>query len=346
MLFLVYGNIIMKLGPKISVILPFYNAESTLYRALNSIKQQSFTDFECIMVDNNSTDNSAIIASKFAITDKRFLLTSESAQGVAYASNKGSNIARGDYIARMDADDESLPNRLKLQYDFLRQNKDYGAVGGLVEYVAHIEGNTGFADFVTWNNSLISYRQIYINRFMEMPIINPSAMWRKSISISLGTYHNGDFPEDYQMWLRWLAEGIKIAKVPYKVLRWYDSKTRLTRSDKRYSIEAFYKVKTPYLSKFMKQINVHYPRVGIWGASKIARKRANLLLEYGVEICCFIDITKKRQLAENTMFYKDIPPKGELFILVYVKQKLMRDRVEDFLLRKEYILGKDFLFVS
>ena len=336
----------MNTTPKISVIFPFYNAESTLKRALNSIKGQSFTNFECIMVDNNSTDASSSIAKDFADIDSRFILISENKQGVVYASNKASKLANGDYIARMDADDESFGDRLQLQYDFLEQNHDYGAVGGLVEYIAHKEDTQGFADFVDWNNSLVDYQQIYIKRFMEMPIINPSAMWRRSVAEEFGLYYSGDFPEDYELWLRWLAARVKVAKVPHKVIKWYDSDNRLTRNDELYSIESFYKAKSPYLSIYLKEINHHFKKLAVWGASKIVRKRANLLLEHGVEICCFIDITKKRQLNESTMYYEDIPPKGELFILVYVKQKQMRENVEAFLQEKSYVEGEDYLLIS
>ncbi len=334
------------MNPKISIILPFYNAEETLYRALLSIKNQTFISFECIMVDNNSDDASVDIAKEFAKLDQRFILSSEGQQGVVYASNKGSKLAKGKYIARMDADDECFAERLKLQYNFMESNTDYGAVGGLVQYIAHKQGTDGFAAFVQWANSLITYEQIYNKRFMELPIINPSAMWRKSVAQQYGMYEAGDFPEDYQMWLRWLNAGVKIGKVKQNVIKWYDSEKRLSRSNELYNIESFYKAKSPFLNEYLKKINPHYPKVAVWGAGKISRKRANLLIEYGIDICCYIDITKKRQIDKTVLYYEDIPSKGELFILVYVKQKLMRDRVEAFLQNNSYIEGEDFIFVS
>ena len=332
--------------PEISVIVPFYNAEPTLRRALNSIYAQSFANFECIMIDNNSTDASGGIAQEFANNNSNYRLIRELKQGVVYASNAGSNISRGKYIARMDADDESCKNRLQLQYDFLEKNMDYGAVGGLVEYVPHKENTQGFASFVLWANTLISYEEIFLKRFMELPIINPSAMWRKNIAQQLGEYQQGDFPEDYQMWLRWLNAGVKVGKVPYKVLKWYDSEQRLTRSDDLYSIDSFYKAKSPFLNSFLQKINPFYPKVAVWGASKTARKRADMLAKYGVEICCYIDITKKRQLYKEVLYYEDIPEPGMMFILIYVKQEAMRNRVEKFLISRDYVEGVNFLFVS
>ncbi len=332
--------------PLISVIIPFYNSEATLKRALLSIQLQTFETFECIMVDNNSTDNSSSIALEFVNSDSRFILLSETKQGVVYASNAAYDKSKAQYIARMDSDDESYPNRLKLQYDFLENNMDYGAVGSLVDYAPHKDNTEGFYSFVQWANSIQSSEQIHLRRFMELPIINPSAMWRRDISEEHGMYHNGDFPEDYEMWLRWLNNGVKIGKVAERLLKWYDSDSRLTRTDKIYSLESFYKVKTPFLVEFLKKTNPLFPKVAIWGASKTSRKRAKLLEDHGIEICCYIDITKKRQLEDPLLYYRDLPPKGQLYILVYVKQEVMRINIEKFLLKNSYSEGQDFIFVS
>ena len=123
--------------PKISVILPFYNAERTIARAITSIANQNFRDFECILIDNNSTDNSTWIAQKIIDRDIRFTIISEKKQGVTFASNKGLEVSKGKYIARMDADDWSYPERLEIQSDFLDKYLHYGAVGSLVKHIAH-----------------------------------------------------------------------------------------------------------------------------------------------------------------------------------------------------------------
>ncbi|OQX99003.1 MAG: hypothetical protein B6I20_10345, partial [Bacteroidetes bacterium 4572_117] len=194
--------------PKISVILPFYNAETTLERAIASIANQTFTDFECILTDNNSTDNSRSIAENWTKKDSRFVLISEKQQGVVFASNTASETAKGEYIARMDSDDWAYPQKLKLQSDFLDNNPGFGAVAGLVEHIAHNKKTGGFARFVEWSNSIQAYSEISNRRFIEQPIVNPSAMWRKNVASLHGMYLFGDFPEDYELWLRWLGAGV------------------------------------------------------------------------------------------------------------------------------------------
>lgn len=332
--------------PKISVILPFYNAETTLARAIQSIESQSFTNFECILIDNNSTDNSKEIALKFVNNDKRFKLISEKKQGVMFASNAGWELSKGKYIARMDADDWSHPDKLKLQNDFLDFNSDYGAVGTLVKHISHSEFTGGMARFVEWSNNVITYDEILNNRFIELPIVNPTAMWRREIAQKHGMYKSGDFPEDYEMWLRWLDEGVKICKLKEVLLDWHDSDNRLTRTNPIYSDNAFYKIKTGYLAKWLKKHNPFYPKVAVWGASKISRRRARLLESHGIEICCYIDTKKGRQLNQQVYYYEDIPSPDDIFVLTYIRQMEHRKEIREFLPTKGFIEGDSFLLVS
>ena len=333
--------------PKISVILPFYNANKTILRAVLSIKNQTFTNFECILVDNNSTDDSKAIVQTIVDSDHRFKLVSEKKQGVTFASNKGWETSTGEYIARMDADDWSHPTRLEKQNDFLDSNPDYGAVGTLVNHMSHSEYTGGMARFVEWSNSLTTYDQICKNRFIELPIVNPTAMWRRQVAAENGMYLDGNFPEDYEMWLRWLDKGVKIGKIKEVLLDWYDSDNRLSRTHKIYSDKLFYKIKTKYLADWLEKNNPFHPKVAIWGASKISRRRAKLLEEHCIEICCYIDTkNNKRQIDKEVHFFKNIPSPETIFVLTYIKQREAREATRAFLIKKGYNESENFLVVS
>jgi len=333
-------------SPKVSVVLPFYNAEKTLSVALKSIADQEFSDWECVMVNNNSGDGSREVAAAWENQDQRFRLIDEKQQGVMYASNRGCEAAQGDYLARMDADDVSLPGRLKLQSEFLDSHPDFGAVAGLVTHVGDPETTGGFQRFVEWSNSVISYEEIYNRRFIEAPIVNPSAMWRRETMELFGLYLAGDFPEDYEMWLRWLDAGVKIAKVPEVVLDWHDSEGRLTRTHPIYSDRAFYEIKSKYLAKWLSEHNPYHPYVAIWGASRISRRRARILEQQGVRINTYIDTKRTRQLEKELIYYEDLPESGSLFILTYIRQMDNRERIQAFLEGLGYVEGKDYLLVS
>src|SRR5210317_1929511 len=100
--------------PQISVILPFRDASSTLQRSIKSILEQSFKDFELLLVDDGSTDDSAEIAESFS--DERIKHVKLNPQGIVGALNEGYYASQGKYVARMDADDYSHPDRLKKQF--------------------------------------------------------------------------------------------------------------------------------------------------------------------------------------------------------------------------------------
>ncbi len=328
------------------MILPFYNAGNTLDRAIRSILTQEMEDFELILIDNGSTDNSLSIAEAFCAEDTRLRLTTEAQRGVVHASNTGAGLARGGYIARMDADDEALPEKLKLQAKYLDEHPDCDAVAGLAEHVSHSSQTTGFSRFVAWSNAIRSDEEIFHNRFIELPVINPTLMWRRQTAEAHGLYQSGDFPEDYEMILRWLDEGVKIVKIPEVVLKWYDSDTRLTRTDDTYSDKAFYRIKSRYLAKWLQQHNPFHPSVAVWGASRISRRRVKLLEQHGINVCCFIDTKKSRQIVKEVIYYQDLPEAGSLFILSYIRQMDNRDRIRKFLSNKGYQEGKNFLMVS
>jgi len=331
---------------KVSVILPFYNAERTLHRALASIARQNMGDFECVMVDNNSIDGSLKIAEVWTKKDGRYKLFREPMQGVMFASNRGAREAKGSYLARMDADDVALPERLRLQSDFLDGNPEYGAVAGRVLHVGDPNSTKGFQRFVEWSNSILSYKEICYRRFIEAPIVNPTAMWRRSTMEKHGMYLAGPFPEDYEMWLRWLDRGVKIGKLKDLVLEWHDSEQRLTRTDPIYSDRSFYEIKSRYLARWLTENNKFHPDVAVWGASRISRRRARMVEQHGIRIGTYIDTKKGRQIEKDVLYYEDLPRAGTLFILTYIRQMDNRERIQAFLEERGYLEGKDYLLVS
>ncbi len=336
----------MDIIPRVTVVLPFYNAGKTLLRAAESIRGQDFSDWECILVDNNSTDNGRDLALTMVKKDARFSLVEEKTQGVMFASNRGCEHARGAYIARMDADDVARPGRLRVQCEFLDLHPDFGAVAGLAKHVGDPQTTGGFSRFVDWSNSVISYEEIFLRRFIEAPIVNPTAMWRRETMEQFGLYHSGEFPEDYEMWLRWLDQGVKIAKIPEVILDWHDSEGRLTRTHHIYSDRAFYEIKSSYLAKWLSAHNPFFPGVWIWGASRISRRRAKILEQQGVRVDAYIDTKRSRQIDREVIFYEDLPPAGEGFILTYIRQMDNREKIQRFLEERGYVEGKDYLLVS
>lgn len=255
--------------PEVSVILPFYNAENTLKAAAESILQQTFDDFELLLINNKSTDRSCEIAQHLSNTDSRIQLLNETNQSVACAMNCGLKNAKGKFLARMDADDIAQSQRLEKQVKFLEDNPEIGLIGSEVKYVPHNESTAGFQRFVDWANSFHTPEEIQLNRFVEIPLVNPTILFRRKFFEKYGGCLNGDFPEDYEMQLRYLEAGVKMSKIPEQLIEWHDYATRLTRTDKRYSIEAFFRIKARYFKSWSKKNNPFHPNIWVWGEKHV-----------------------------------------------------------------------------
>lgn len=332
--------------PEVSVILPFYNAERTLPAAIESILTQTFENFELLLIDNNSSDNSRQIAQKYAAKDSRAKLLQEKKPGVANAMNCGLENSLGIFVARMDADDISLPERLVKQVNYLKNFPEIGLVGCEVKYMPHEKNTAGFQRFVDWVNSFHSPEVIERNRFVEIPVVNPTIMFRREIFEKLGGCLQGDFPEDYEMQLRYLEAGVKMAKLSEPLLEWHDYSTRLTRTDERYSTKAFFRTKAAYFKKWSEKHNRFHPNIWVWGAGRKTRQRARLLEKEGLKIQGYFDIVKGKTTEKPTLHFTEVPDPGNIFIVPMVTKMGARELIQSYLLKAGYAEGKDFLLMG
>jgi glycosyltransferase involved in cell wall biosynthesis len=183
--------------PEVSVVMSVYNGERFLQEAVRSILDQTFPDFEYIIVDDGSTDQTASILGSFDDQRIRLIYNPENL-GLTASLNKGIDAAQGEFIARMDADDVSLPSRLEKQVSYLRSHPDIGVVGTDKQDIdlegRYLEKN--------WNPptlpGYVGWRLYFGN-----PIIHPSVMIRKRCLENVGLYDNYKrTAQDYDLWMR------------------------------------------------------------------------------------------------------------------------------------------------
>lgn len=329
---------------EVSVILPFFNAQNTLEKAIQSIINQTFSDFELLLINNNSTDSSKEIAFYYEKKYPQIRLFNEKKQGVVFASKLGLDFAKGKYIARMDSDDVAHPERLLLQSNFLNQNINIQAVSSLVSYFSESKNTLGFERFVNWSNSIQSTEEIWLNRFVEFPLVNPTLMFRREIAEKYGFYKSGNFPEDYEMFLRWAENGVKFAKIKEILLQWNDSTTRLTRTDKIYSTEYFYQIKIYYLTNWLKK-NGHF-NIAVWGAGRKTRQRCQLIENYGITIDFYIDIIENKTDKKKCIHFSEIPEAGKIFIVSFVAIETARNNIVHFLKSRNYEVEKHYILAG
>jgi glycosyltransferase involved in cell wall biosynthesis len=277
--------------PVVSILVPCYNAAETLTETLESLIQQTLSDFEVVAVDDGSTDSTLSILHSWAIRDNRFRVLARPHGGVIAASNAGISACRATYIARMDADDLSYPQRLALQVEYLDKHPDVAVVGSLVKAFPEDVVREGYRIYVQWLNSLVSNEDIRREMFVESPLANPSVMMRKTWVEKMGGYQDYGWPEDYDLWLRMYLAGAVFAKVPEVLLAWRDHPERITRTDPRYSLENFLRAKAHYLARGPLEGR---DAVIVWGAGMMGRRLGKQLQLQDVPLVAFVDIDPKK----------------------------------------------------
>ena len=222
---LLYKTTLIKKMPKLSVIIPVFNAESYLREAIDSIIQQSFTDWELIIINDGSTDSSERIIADY--TDPRIkYYKNEGNIGLIATLNKGIDLCKGEYIARMDADDISETDRFKYQLAFFKKNKEYAMCGTYAKIIDKNNQEIGKIINLQTNDYL------QINLLFSVPFLHPSMMIRGDVLRS--NYFDPEYKhaEDYDLWCR-ISDKYKVANIPDYLLkyRWHTTNTSVTNAD-------------------------------------------------------------------------------------------------------------------
>ena len=259
----------------------------------------------------------------------------------------GYELSQGMYIARMDADDISLPDRLVKQLEYLEDNPQIGIAGAQVKIISEDIVGQGFLLYEQWLNRLCQPADIERELFIESPIPNPTAFFRREVYSKLGGYQDPEWAEDYDLWLRANAAGIKMGKPSGVLLYWRDHVNRLTHCDTRYNNKLFLKAKAFYLS----QSNYLLKRKAvIWGTGPTGVYLHDVLLENKINIEAFIDVNPKRIGGKKrglpVYHFKDVHRFKDVLIIAAVGSRGAREKIRQALLEMGKREGHDFLFAA
>jgi glycosyltransferase involved in cell wall biosynthesis len=216
----------------ISVVMSAYNAEKYISEAIESILNQSFENFEFIIINDCSTDNTLEIIKRYSSQDSRIkLINNKENLGLTSSLNKAIKSSKGKYIARMDDDDISEKTRFEKQIEFLEKNKDIDIVGSFAKNIDE-EGNILNDRTVPLNHDEI------INILPKLsPLIHPAIIFRKKSLGKIGFY-NEKFrtSQDYEMWFRAMAAGLKFQNLPLYLVKYRVNDNYFERKSFKYRI--------------------------------------------------------------------------------------------------------------
>lgn len=198
-----------------------------------------------------------------------------------------------------------------------------------------------------WQNACLTPEQIATEIYVESPFVHPSVMFRRSHVLELGGYRPGDFPEDYDLWLRLHRAGRIMGKLPEILLDWRESPQRLSRTDPRCSRQAFDRLRARYLAT---DPRLKDRPLAFWGAGKSTRQRARHLMDLGYRPTAWIDIDP-RKIGNRIDGIPVVPPAwlrqpGKPFVLGYVARHGAREIISTRLIGMSYRQGQDWLMVG
>jgi glycosyltransferase involved in cell wall biosynthesis len=291
--------------PGISVLLPMYNAQTTLATALESLRRQRFSDWECVLCDDGSTDESAAIALAYAARDRRFTVIRCNHSGLVTTLNAGLRLCRAPYVARLDADDVCHRERLGAQYEYLEQHPELAGVGCGIRTFPRSGLSTSRRQYETWLNSLATEGDIARDRFVECPLAHPTWFIKREVFLAFG-YRDMGWPEDYDLILRLLGAGQRLSIVQRRLLGWRESSTRFSRTNRGYDIESFTRCRAHFLAA---DWLANRPRYGLWGYGSTGRNLARALLLHGKKPAYIVELHPGR-IGQRILGVPVVAPSG------------------------------------
>ena len=295
---------------KVTILLPAYNAALYLRDSLDSIMRQAFKDFDVLLIDDGSMDDTSKIAIEYSNIDRRIkYYKNEKNIGLIKTLNKGLSLAKGEYIVRMDADDIMFDDRLYKQVKYMDSNPECFVCGGQMEYIG---GLTGMAPILPQK-----YEDLLYLSLINCPLYHPTTIIRNSAIKQFGLKYNDSYKhaEDYKFWSDIIfSHPNSIANIKDVVLFYRISNNQIT---------AKYSDEQDLISKIVRRENVQH-----------------VLVPYGIKLPEVVNCEIIEKVS--SLIRKEHIDAAEILTLVlcmlYMSMENSYVRIKHFILSKDYSL--------
>jgi glycosyltransferase involved in cell wall biosynthesis len=293
-------------------------------------------------VDDGSIDETARIARLFADHDSRFRVVATPPHGLIAALNEGLRHCHAPLVARMDADDVMHRERLKVQAEALDRDSMLSAVGCHVRLFPRRSLSPRLREYEEWLNGLQSPADVARDAFVECPVVHPTLMMRREIAAD--GYVDRGWPEDYDLVLRALARGHRVAIVPGRLVSWRNGPNSLSRRDPRYAEERFTACKAHFLSEGFLAAHATYV---LWGYGATGRSLRRALALHDRVPSHIVEV--KRSRIGQRIHGAEVVPDTAIStlhghrIVVSVARAGPRSMIRTALSRAGFVEGEDFV---
>ena len=258
----------------ISILMPVYNAELYLQECIDSIINQSFTNWELIAVDDFSTDGSLKLLKQYESSNSRIKIFKNKEKGIIPALSLAFEKANGHLISRMDADDIMATDKLELLFKGIEKHPN-AITTSKVQYFSEKGIGDGYANYESWLNSLTDEQNHYDSIYRECVLPSPNWLMSKENLMKLGGFKSLNYPEDYDLCFKAYKQGVQIIGLEEVLHFWRDYPERTSRNDPNYADNRFLEMKVKY---FLECDYNSESTLVIWGAGKKGKQIAKLLI--------------------------------------------------------------------
>jgi len=330
--------------PLISILIPFKNTEDYIEACLDSIINQSYKNWELLIIDDNSTDSSYHIVNKFAKKDSRVKLLKNNGVGIIEALRTALKASKGELITRMDSDDVMAINKIEvLSTNLLKHGKKHVALG-LVNYFAKDGIKAGYKSYEIWLNKLTKAGHNYSEIYKECVIPSPCWMVYKTDLEACNAFNPDTYPEDYDLAFRFYKQRYTCIPCNQTIHHWRDYSSRTSRTDSHYAENHFIPLKLNYFLDIDYQTS---KTLVVWGAGNKGKNIAKLLIEKRIDFEWICDNPKK---IGHNIYGKILKPTAmleqqeQLQTIITVANKVEQEKIKNLLhsLKKHPI--KDYVF--
>lgn len=330
----------------ISIVMPAKNAAPYLTACLDSVVQQSYKEWELLVVNDHSTDHTQDILEDFSLQDKRIKVLNNKGNGIIPALQLGYQHAEGSFITRMDADDIMPLNKLNYMVHQLKESGRGHIATGNVIYFAENKPGVGFKKYADWLNSLAKLGNQFSEIYKECVIPSPCWMLYRSDFELIGAFDSKVYPEDYDLVFRMYEQQLTPIPVSEVLHFWRDHKARASRNDPNYADDTFTDLKVSYFFK------LHYNKdkeINIWGAGRRGKKLAEALVKHEIPFKWYCKNPEKigkhiyHVLIEDFSTFSFTDDKQVL--VTFSKNNLSNDELNNILPENKHV-NKDYFFFA
>ncbi|TDU39965.1 glycosyltransferase involved in cell wall biosynthesis [Gelidibacter sediminis] len=328
----------------VSILTPFKNSALFLKDCLTSIINQSYTNWELIIVDDHSTDDSYNIVAAYAENEQRIKLFKNTGSGIIDALNLALKESSGQYITRMDSDDVMAPLKLATMVADLVAHKKGHIALGLVRYFSDDTLGEGYYKYEKWLNELTSIGANYTEIYKECVIPSPCWMVHRDDLMTSGAFQNNIYPEDYDLAFQFYKQGLKCIPSSTILHYWRDYSTRTSRTDDNYADNHFLNLKLNY---FLELDKSPHQTLVLWGAGFKGKFCAKYLKKRHIPFIWICNNPKKIGKHIYNMELQDLSVLDTLIrpqVIVTVANKISQKRITSVLENLTLIKAKDYFF--